>query len=265
MKIPFLMTFKLFAKKSLGQNFLVNPHLAQRIVEAADVSETDTILEVGPGTGMLTRELVSRAAKVIAVEKDRRVIENLKSAFPNAEIIENDILEFKPANHGLKTGDYKVVANLPYYITSHFIRTVLEEWPSPSLMVLMVQKEVAQRMLAKPPKMNLLALSVQYFSKPELVVKVSPGSFRPIPSVESAVVKLTPRASLQPQHITQKVFSVIRLGFSRKRKMLLGNLSTTYNRKGIINALTSMGLSEKIRAENLSLEEWVDLEKRLDI
>src|SRR3989338_3838064 len=166
-------------KKSLGQNFLVNPRILNKIVEAAEISEKDTILEVGPGTGNLTQKLAEKAGKVIAVEKDRRLIEQLKEKFKdaNAEIVEFDVLKLNIEtlieNLKLKIENYKIVANIPYYITSRFLRTVFEKWPKPELIVLTIQKEVAQRIMAKPaqagkpPHMNLLALSVQYYSEPE--------------------------------------------------------------------------------------------------
>src|SRR3990167_7080221 len=163
---------KIIPKKSLGQNFLINDGIVNKIVLAAELTAEDTVLEVGPGTGNLTSALVATGARVIAVEKDRNLIEDLEAEFSAAqvEIIEKDILDFDPVQCSLVTGQYKVVANLPYYITSHFIRTVFEEWPQPSTMVLMVQKEVAKRIMApvrmtqsggKPLNTNLLALSIQ--------------------------------------------------------------------------------------------------------
>ncbi len=153
----------LVAKKSLGQNFLINEGVVARIVEAAEVGATDTILEVGPGTGNLTAALVAKAGKVIAIEKDTRAILPLREQFVDLpiHIVEADALKINPQDLGIKAGEYKIVANLPYYITSHFMRTVFQDWPRPTTMVLMVQKEVARRIVAKPPEMNLLALSVQ--------------------------------------------------------------------------------------------------------
>src|SRR5437868_3376535 len=142
MKNLYLMTTKFFPKKSLGQNFLINPRIVEKIIKAGEISSGDIILEVGPGKGILTRGLMETGAKIIAIEKDRRIIEDLKNDFPKTEIIEADVLKFNPKDYGLKEWGYKIVANLPYYITSHFLRTVFEKWPRPSLMVLMVQREV---------------------------------------------------------------------------------------------------------------------------
>jgi 16S rRNA (adenine1518-N6/adenine1519-N6)-dimethyltransferase len=147
--------FKLFAKKSLGQNFLINPGVVDRIVQAAELNSNEKVVEVGPGLGVLTKELARSAGKVIAIEKDHRAIEILQKELPsNVTVIEGDILEFNPDTADLKRGEYKLVANLPYYITSHFLRKLLEDWPSPALAILMVQKEVAQRMTAKPDDMK---------------------------------------------------------------------------------------------------------------
>jgi 16S rRNA (adenine1518-N6/adenine1519-N6)-dimethyltransferase len=246
---------KLLAKKSLGQNFLVNQGVVGRIIKAAELSSNDKVVEVGPGSGILTKELALHAGQVVAVEKDSRAIELLKKELPRTvTIIEDDILTFDPQTVNLKEGEYKVVANLPYYITSHFLRLMLDPavagWPRPELAVLMVQKEVAQRMTAKPPDMNLLALSVQYYADAEIVMRVSRGSFRPIPNVDSAIIKLIPKNKFDFD------FGIIKMGFQNKRKTLVNNLSSGYTKEKIIESLRQLGLGEKIRPENLSLEDW---------
>jgi 16S rRNA (adenine1518-N6/adenine1519-N6)-dimethyltransferase len=254
--------FKLFAKKSLGQNFLVNPGVVQRIIEAATLNSNEKVLEVGPGSGILTKELAARAGRVIAVEKDARAIEMLKKELPGTvTVIESDILSFDPRATGLEAGDYKVVANLPYYISTHFLRVMLEEWPAPTLAILMVQKEVAQRMMAKPPEMNLLALSVQYYAHVEKVMDVSPGSFRPMPTVDSTVIKLVPKNADQKH--ADRLFKVIRTGFSSKRKKLLNNLSTLFTKTDIILALDALQIRADVRAEVLSLSQWQELFQKL--
>jgi len=252
------------AKKSLGQNFLVNEGVVTKIVTAAELTPKDTVLEVGPGTGNLTRALIATGARIVAVEKDHRIIEDLNAEFSAAqiEIVENDILEFKPNEYGLTEGNYKIVANLPYYITSHFIRTVFEEWPQPSLMVLMVQKEVAKRIMAKPPDMNLLALSVQYYAKPEIITYVSRGSFRPIPTVDSAVIKLTPRTEYSlPAEKETLFFSILKSAFGGKRKQLINTLPTIIgkNKQGTAELLTQIGLSPQTRPETVDLAHWLIL------
>ena len=252
------------AKKSLGQNFLINEGIVAKIVTAAELTPKDTVLEVGPGTGNLTRALVTTGARIIAVEKDHRAIEDLNAEFSavQIEIIEGDILEFKPSEHGLIEGEYKIVANLPYYITSHFIRTVFEEWPQPSSMVLMVQKEVAKRIMAKPPEMNLLALSIQYYAKPEIITQVSRGSFRPIPTVDSAVIRLTPRAEYSlPVEKEALFFSILKSAFGGKRKQLINTLPTIIgkNKQGTAELLTSVGLNPQTRPETVDMTHWLIL------
>lgn len=260
------------AKKSLGQNFLVNPHIVDKIVSAAEVSKDDIILEVGPGTGNLTKKLAEKARKVIAVEKDHRLIEPLKDTFknlPNTEIIEADILLWTPSRLQLPPSQYKIVANIPYYITSKLLRTIFESanWrmTQPELIILTVQKEVAQRIMAKPPYMNLLALSVQYYSEPEVVSYISKNNFRPIPKVDSAIVRFKPKAASLKPETTKKLFKLIQTGFSEKRKQLVNNLAKLgYSKKKIIDFMESKGVNPKTRAEELSLEQWQELLKYLD-
>lgn len=235
-----------------------------KIVASAELTPEDTVLEVGPGTGNLTRALLATGARVIAVEKDHRIIEDLNAEFSAAqiEIIEGDILEFKPSKHGLIEGEYKIVANLPYYITSHFIRTVFEEWPQPSSMVLMVQKEVAKRIMAKPPEMNLLALSIQYYAKPEIITQVSRGSFRPMPAVDSAVIRLTPRTEYSlPVEKEALFFSILKSAFGGKRKQLINTLPTIIgkNKQGTAELLTQVGLSPQTRPETVDMAHWLIL------
>lgn len=264
MKQPSATTTEVHAKKSLGQNFLVNPGIVAKIIIAADLSPDDTVLEVGPGTGILTEALAASGARIIAIEKDRRLIQDLEAKFSAAqiEIMEGDVLEFRPAEHGLGDGDYKIVANLPYYITSYFLRMVFEEWPQPALMVLMVQKEVAQRLMAKPPAMNLLALSVQYYTEPRLVATVSRGSFRPIPKVGSAVIALLPRTRhpLPPEREV-KFFELAKAAFAGKRKQLLntlpGALGKTKEETAAI--LQEAGIDPSARPETVDMTQWLHL------
>jgi len=285
------MQEKFKTKKSLGQNFLINPHIIDKIVVAAQIKKSDIILEVGPGTGNLTRELAKKAGKVIAIEKDVRLLEPLRDNFrdkPNIEIIEGDILKFdietlfRNLKLEIRNSDYKVVANLPYYITSNFIRTVFDKWsrpsvedprfsktesgPRPELIVLTIQKEVAQRIMAKPPHMNLLALSVQYYSEPEIIGYISKNNFRPIPKIDSAIIRLSVKSKAQNEKETEAVFKIIRLGFSEKRKQLASVLSKKLkrSREEIALAIEKSGISPKVRAENLSFEQWNTLQNYLN-
>ena len=262
------MSFK--TKKSLGQNFLINPHILDKIISAAEISKEDTVIEVGPGTGLLTKKLSEKAGRVIGVEKDHRLIEPLKEAFknsPNVEIIEGDVLELNTQGQWQGRSlpsEYKIVANIPYYITSNFIRTVSEEWPQPELMVLTIQKEVAQRIIAKPPHMNLLALSVQYYYEPKIIGYISKNNFRPVPKIDSAIIKLNPKTRVGDTNIIS-LFNLMHIGFSEKRKQLIPllakGLKTEKDR--LTELFKKTGLNPTVRAENLSLEQWQQLKNNL--
>lgn len=271
-------------KKTLGQNFLVNPHILDRIITTAEISSTDTILEIGPGLGNLTSRLAAKAKEVVAIEKDHRLIpilkENLKE-FDNIKIIEADILKLQPTAllHYLAPdllqptallrycASYKIVANIPYYLTSHLLREIFEEWPQPKLIVLTIQKEVAQRILAKPPHMNLLALSVQYYSKPEIISYISKNNFRPTPKVDSAIIRLTPRKDnyCATALLRYKLFQLMRVGFSEKRKQLASVLSKKLKipKEELLSIFEKEGIEPNTRPENLSLEQWQKLSKIL--
>ena len=262
-------------KKNLGQNFLKNKKILAEIARAAELSKKDTVLEVGPGHGELTEFLAERAGKVIAVEKDRDLIEPLKEKFKakkNVKIIEGDILKIHNSKFIIHNSEFKIVANLPYYIASHFLRKFL---PQPqarfraraSMMVLMVQYEVAKRICASPPDtnpvrsglasngMNLLALSVQAYGKPKFIKKVSRGNFSPAPNVDSAIVKISEISDnfFKKNKINQKkFFEMLRAAFQQKRKMLRRLLKSHFN-----NNLPS--LYQKKRPEELSLEDWKNL------
>ncbi len=259
------------AKKSLGQNWLVNPHILDKIVSTTEISKEDTVLEIGPGTGLLTKKLAEKAGKVIAIEKDRRLIEPLKETFKNylnTEIIEGDVIAKAAFVIQRLPLQYKIVANIPYYITSNFLRTVFEKWPTPTLIVLTIQKEVAQRIMAKPPHMNLLALSVQYYSEPEIIGYISKNNFRPVPKVDSAIIRLRPKIlEVEPPMEVQprELFELIRIGFSEKRKQLAGNLLKHLKipKEKTTDALTKLNLNRTARAEELSLEQWQELTKLL--
>ncbi|MEK7162377.1 MAG: 16S rRNA (adenine(1518)-N(6)/adenine(1519)-N(6))-dimethyltransferase RsmA [Patescibacteria group bacterium] len=229
----------------LGQHFLKNKKILAQIVQTAELSKNDTVLEVGPGHGELTEFLARRAKKVIAVEKDRELIPWLRKKFrpnKNVEIREGDILKSKILN--LKSG-YKIVANLPYYLTSRFLRKFLEAKNKPKLMVLMVQYEVAKRICAKPPEMNLLALSVQAYAQPKFIRKVSRGNFSPPPKVDSAIIKLS---NLQGSTSgAEKMLKTAKRAFQQKRKMLRHSLGVTKSDFGTK------------RPQELSLQDWLKI------
>ncbi len=240
-------------KKWLGQHFLKNKTILEEMCRAAELSKKDAVLEVGPGRGELTEFLAARAGKVIAVEKDSGLIPLLRSKFKphkNVKIIEGDILKIQKSkikNQNDKS-KFKIVANLPYYLTSRFLRTFLEGKNKPKLMVLMVQYEVARRILAKPPGMNLLALAVQAYAKPKFIRKVSRGYFSPPPKVDSAIIKISKIKNQKPKKLEQ-IFKLARRAFQQKRKMLRQSLKhfklpSQYQTK---------------RPQELSLENWTKL------
>src|SRR3989339_45280 len=220
----------------LGQHFLKNTSATRQIInkmiKAADVSKKDIVLEAGPGKGILTKALLKKAGRVIAVEKDKELVKYLKEKFKdceNLEIVEGDILKTQISK--LKSQNYKIVANIPYYITSRFLKTFLEN-PAlagqPQKMVLMVQKEVGERITAKPPHMSILAISVQIYGQPKIIAKVSKKHFSPQPQVDSVVV-LIDHISDFPYPNEKKIFKIVKTGFSHKRKLLLNNLKQTLN------------------------------------
>lgn len=275
-------------KKSLGQNFLVDgAHLA-RIVAAADLAPTDLVLEIGPGHGVLTQPLAEQAAGVAAVELDDRLIAPLLATFStraNVMILHGDILELDPgtvidtlAAHlaaasclppsiPAQQTPYKVVANLPYYITSAVLRQLLETGRPPDKLVVLVQLEVAQRICAMPGHMSLLAVSVQYYAKPHFVHKVPAGAFRPAPKVDSAILVLdrrtTPAVSVAPEPF----FRIVRAGFGQKRKQLLNSLAAGLSipKDTVKPALNHANIDPTRRAETLTLTEWESLCHALDI
>jgi len=259
-----LRRFNLQPKKSLGQNFLVEEHALAKVVAAAELSPTDTVLEIGPGLGSLTRHLAKAAARVVAVELDQNLLEPLNYVLAddsNVEIIHGDILTLQPSSFNLPPF-YKVVANIPYYITSAVIRHLLEAEAKPSRVVLTIQKEVAERLCAQPPDMNLLAVSVQFYSEPKVVAKISAGAFYPRPEVDSAVVRLDVRSEPAVKvPSADEFFRLVKAGFGQKRKQLRNSLSTGLNLPAAqVEAwLTQANIDPKRRAETLSLEEWGDL------
>lgn len=262
-------------KKYLGQNFLSNPRILGKIADAAELTKDDIVLEIGPGTGNLTKILAERAGKVIAIEKDARLIPLLKSDFHNVrniEIIEADILklDMTKAPFAQEGGDvqraplrYKVVGNIPYYITSHLLRTIFESWPQPQIIVLTIQKEVAQRIVSRPPRMSILAVSVQFYADAKIVDYISKGSFRPVPKVDSAIIRLNPKTlNFKPEEIVN-FFGIVRLGFSSKRKKLLNNLTGKFDKISLGKIFTEINLNPNTRAEELSVEIWQKLAKKL--
>jgi 16S rRNA (adenine1518-N6/adenine1519-N6)-dimethyltransferase len=254
-------------KKSLGQNFLTSIPARIAIIQAGELAATDTVLEIGPGRGFLTKGLIESGAKVFALEKDYELIPVLSETFA-AEItsnqftlIEGDALEFDPLDQKLLPGGYKLIANIPYYITGAILSRYLSSICQPNMMVVLVQKEVAVRVCAKDNKESLLSLSVKCYGDPKLVYKVSRGSFFPIPSVDSAVlqIKNITRANFKNQYHEAMFFKLIHAGFAHKRKFAISNIKHVFPNNDISTLFKEVGLSEKVRAEDVTLPAWLKL------
>jgi 16S rRNA (adenine1518-N6/adenine1519-N6)-dimethyltransferase len=287
-----LRKYNLRPRKGLGQNFLIDSFHLAKIVEAAALTPADIVLEIGPGPGTLTRLLAESARRVIAVELDPNMVNLLKNEFshlPNLTIVEADILQtpiaallpfahlsdslaaateskvqdpqLRTQNSELKT-EFKVVANLPYYITSAVLRHLLEATPRPGRIVVTVQKEVAQRIVAGPGQMSLLAVSVQFYGQPTLVHRIPAGAFFPPPKVDSAVVRIDTFAQL-PMVVSEvdHFFRVVKAGFSQKRKQLKNSLAAGLGLpvSKVITAMEQANINPTRRAETLSLAEWGSL------
>jgi len=257
-----LRKYNIRPNKLMGQNFLINENTLKKIIEAADLNKNDTVLEVGPGLGVLTKELVKKVKKVITIEKDEQMIEVLKQEIEddkNIEIIHGDVLD-EIKNSRLKIENYKVVANIPYYLTSHLIRTLLESENQPKEIVLLIQKEVAQRICASIPRMNLLSISVQFYGNPEIISIIPKEDFWPEPKIDSAIIKI---ANIKkPENVNiKKFFKLIKAGFSSPRKQLANNLSNNLNlnKEEIKKALAECNLNIQARASNLEIKDWINL------
>lgn len=258
--------------KGMGQNFLIDRQPLLAAVEAAQIGPDDVVLEVGPGLGVLTWELLQRAGQVVAVELDRRLAERLRLEFGTEQtftLIERDILQIDPAEVLEQAGvaperPYKVVANIPYAITSPLLRHLLESPRPPTLLALMMQWEVAERISARPPDMSILAHAVQLYASAEIICRVPAASFMPPPAVDSAIVLLRRHQGLAVDvPSTDLLFRVIRAGFSQARKKLSNALPGGLRGQGLaiekqaaLDALAAAGIDANRRAETLTLPEW---------
>ena len=257
---------KLFAKKSLGQNFLIQPQIVIDIVKASCAKEGETVVEIGPGTGLLTKQLLETGARVIAVEKDTRLIGVLSEKFASYiesgsfTLIEGDILE---TTLTLKE-EYRVIANIPYYITGKIIRTFLEREHPPTSMTIMVQKEVAQRIIARDQKESLLSVSVKAYGTPEYVRTVKAGNFAPIPKVDSAVLHIKDISHANFKNTSAShFFEILHAGFGSKRKKLFKNLKPFNVDNRVAVAFEDCSIEKGLRAEDLSVSDWVCLANKL--
>ncbi len=262
--------YDLRPRKGLGQHFLADPNVLHKIVEAAELSPEGVVLEIGPGLGMLTRQLAQAAGCVVAVELDEGMLGVLRGELAhlaNLHLVQGDILQLDPATlirdalpSNLQSPlEYTVVANLPYYITSAAIRHLLEADLPPRRLVLTVQREVAKRIVAGPGDMSLLAVSVQYYGQPRIVARIPAGAFVPPPKVDSAVVRID--TCIPGPSDAETFFRVARAGFGQKRKQLKNALAAGLGRSSsdVSAAMARAGIDSHRRAQTLSLAEWVSL------
>jgi 16S rRNA (adenine1518-N6/adenine1519-N6)-dimethyltransferase len=259
-----LKRYGLHADKSLGQNFLQDHFALEKIARAAEIQPDDSVLEVGPGLGSLTRYLAACAKKVTAVELDPDLLPPLRAVlqpYQNVNIVQGDILKL-PISQLIDQPGYLAVANIPYNITSAILRHLLESQPKPRRIVLTVQKEVAERICAKAGDLSLLALSVQVYGKPEIAARIPAGAFFPAPKVDSAVLKIDiyPNPLIANEGLNS-FFKLTRAGFGQKRKTLRNSLSAGLNAQPseAEALLTKAGIDPQRRAETLSIEEWKGL------
>jgi len=255
------------ARKGLGQHFLVDRNVLEKIISAAELEPTDIVIEVGPGLGILTEELVKKARKVIAIEVDSKLASSLQkrlSKFAILTVINADILRLDPEDLIDKQKNYKVVANLPYYIAAPILRHFLEASLKPSLMVIMVQKEVGQSIVAAPGNMSIIGISVQLYGKPTIVDYVSAQSFYPEPKVDSAIVRIEvyPRPAAEVADISG-FFELVKAGFSAPRKQIRNSLTLGLQLPlaEIVALLEQAGIAPQRRPETLSLKEWARLQQ----
>ena len=274
---------KIDAKKSLGQHFLNNSGVPKRMADAGEVKAGDIVLEIGPGTGVLTRELLARGACVVALEADQRAIETLNESFEseintkNLVILHADVRTFPELilekngqsarktliSLGITNGNYKVIANIPYYLSGFLFRTFLETDVQPTTLVYLVQREVGER-IARDKKESLLSLSVKMFGDPAYIGTIKPGNFTPPPKVDSAIIAITCISRSRLTKIDETFFfELIHAGFASKRKQLLGNLTKLFTRETLIHTFSTLNIPMDVRGEDLHLDMWLTLTRSL--
>lgn len=263
------MTEKFEHKKSLGQHFLNSDYVPKKMCAAAGDIAGKTVLEIGPGTGALTREILAQGARVVAVEADARAITALEAAFPEAiasgqlTLHHHDARTLDPRQFGLAKHSYIVISNIPYYLSGHLFRTLLETDQQPSKLVFLVQKEVAER-IARDKKESLLSLSIKAFGDPSYIGTIKKSHFTPPPKVDSAIIAIT---NIGQHHFAtvdrDHFFSILHLGFGQKRKQLVGNLADMYPREKVAQLISDLDLPPTIRAEDIPLSTWLHIATQL--
>jgi len=249
----------------LGQHFLNNPQIIEQIIESSNIKSDEAVLEIGPGQGVLTEKLCEKSAQVIAIELDQKLRENLEKKFQNQKnlkIIFDDILKINLPQilRENKISNYKLIANIPYYITSKIIRLFLETEIQPMEIILMIQKEVAQRIVARPGQMSKLSAAVGYFAQAEILFDVERENFNPPPEVDSSVIRIFDIKKADSEE-SQKYFQIVRAGFCSRRKTLANNLANSFhlNKKEAAEKLEELGFTKNSRAQELSVADWKKL------
>lgn len=256
-------------KKSLGQHFLNSDYVPKKMCDAANVQVGDIVLEIGPGTGILTKEILARGAKVIAIEADIRaideLIQNFSTEIANKSLIihHHDARTLNPADFNLVNQGYKVVSNIPYYLSGLLFRSLLETDCQPNTLVFLIQKEVAER-IARDKKQSLLSLSTAVFGQTSYICTVKRGHFTPPPKIDSAIVAINDINRENFSKINPELFfHLLHLGFGQKRKQLLGNLSSEYSKDRLLAIFNDLNIISTIRAEDLDLKTWLKLVKEI--
>lgn len=259
------------AKKSLGQNFLSSMPIAKKMISTAEVGANDTILEIGPGKGAITKLLLSQAKQVVAVEKDGELVRVLAEKFAKEReagkliLVEEDILLFNEEGNEHLRGGYKIVANIPYYITGAILKKFLSSQNQPESITLLVQKEIADRIVARDDKESILSISVKAYGAPHYAGKVGKANFSPAPRVDSAILHIDniSRNNFQSPEEEELFFEIVKAGFSHKRKKLLKNLQNNFGKK-IEQCFSQLSFDKNIRAETLGVEEWLLLVREME-
>lgn len=259
-------------KKSLGQNFLRDKNILKKIVDFANLSKEDTVLEIGPGEGGLTEIILEQAGKVITVEKDELLVEKLQQKFAtqieqgSLQIICADVLDFDLNNYDLKPNSYKLIGNIPYYITGAIFKKFLQSDFQPVSLTFIVQKEVADRITARQGKEGILSISIKAYGRPETGGIIKAGSFYPVPKVDSAIISIS---NINKEFFTQHAvdenhfFEILKLGFAHPRKYTIGNLKEKFDSDLLKSVFEKNSIDVKIRPEDLKLQDWFQIAKHL--
>jgi len=262
--------------KKLGQNFLMNPEAIFKIVAALEIKKGETIIEIGAGSGNLTLEILKSADKVIAIEKDKKWIEELSLKFSaqgrsalggenhsqKLKIIEADVRDvLSQITENLE--NYKIVGNIPYYLTGQLLRLIQELVNPPQLIILTIQREVAERIMEQAPKSNQLALIISLWAKPNVLFNLKPQDFTPAPKVNSSVIKLEVLPKSQRQNNEEQLINLIKAGFEQPRKTLVNNLSRKFSKENVLEALGALNFNEKTRPQELDKEVWIKLSQTI--